>query len=213
MILEQFDPQKPFYSLVLAYLCQLHGLMELISVGLLQRFEKISERSSFRGLPRDERIAKYVLAMDPKNQPMVERVLRGGKTMLMFEPVLLSGTARAIRLDIPKLAETAFLEHEVALRNFNRMSAGSLLILANERVTKRRGEPIVQFLRHCRNAAAHGGVFTFDSGEPKKPAKWRTLKIERTMLGNCLFADPPKKGYIGIGDVLYLLADIEKKLL
>jgi hypothetical protein len=33
------------------------------------------------------------------------------------------------------------------------------------------------------------------------------------MQGNCLFADPPKRGYIGIGDVLYLLADIEKKFM
>ena len=186
MILDEFNPAKPFYSLVLAYLTQLHGLVELISVGLIQRFEMISERRAFRSLTGDERIAKYVSAMDPKNQPMVDRVLRGGKTALMFEPLLLSETAQAIKLDIPKLAETAFMEHEEAIRNFNRMSAGSLLILANERVTKRRGDPIIQFLRHCRNAAAHGGIFTFDSGEPKKPAEWRTLKIERAMQGNCL---------------------------
>lgn len=213
MILDQFDPAKPFYSLVLTYLSQLHGLMELISVGLIQRFEKISERRAFVSLTAEERIAKYVAALELKNQPIVERVLRGGKTALMFEPVLPSVTARPIKLDIPMLAETAFLEHEAAIRDFNRISAGSLLILANERVTKHRGDPIVQFLRHCRNAAAHGGVFTFDSGEPKKPAVWRTLTIERPMQGNCLFPVPPNKGFIGIGDVLYLLADIEKKFL
>jgi hypothetical protein len=131
----------------------------------------------------------------------------------MFEPVLLSQTAKDIKLDIPELPETIFMEHDAAIRYFNRMSAGSLLILADDLVMKHRGDPIVQFLHHCRNAAAHNGVFTFKRGKKYGPAEWRTLKIVRTMHRDPLFADPPKPGFLGIGDAVYLLADIEKKFM
>ena len=121
-------------------------------------------------------------------------------------------TGIGIKLNRDDLAETVFMEHDAALRFFNRMSAGGLLILAWEHVrSKHRGDPMVQFLRHCRNAAAHNGVFTFERGQPDKPAEWRTLSIVRTMRGELLFADPPRPGFLGIGDGLYLLADIEKK--
>jgi hypothetical protein len=212
MILDEFDPKKPFYALVLAYLSQVHGLIELASLGLYQRFEKLCQRPALGNLSRAELIAKYVSALGKENRKYTERVLRGGKTILLSEPVLLSETGKGIKLSSDELAETVFMEHEVTIRYFNRMSAGGLLILAWEDVKpKRLDNPIVQFLWHCRNAAAHNGAFHFKPKEPKKPAVWRTLKIVRTMQGDPLFADPPKKGFIGIGDALYLLADIEKK--
>ncbi len=212
MILNEFDPKKPFYALVLAYLCEMHGLMELVSLGLYKRFEEFCQRPALGNLSRAELIAKYVSILGEGNRKYTERVLWGGKTILLSELELQSQTGIGIKLNRDDLAETVFMEHDAALRFFNRMSAGGLLILAWEHVrSKHRGDPMVQFLRHCRNAAAHNGVFTFERGQPDKPAEWRTLSIVRTMRGELLFADPPRPGFLGIGDGLYLLADIEKK--
>lgn len=212
MILDEFDPKKPFYPLVLSYLCQIHGFFELASLGLIQRFEEFCQRPAFADLSKEERIATYVSGLGVVNQKVAEPVLRGGRTILMFEPVLQSETGKGIKLNNDELAKTVFMEHDAALKYFNRLSAGSLFILAWDRVPpKYLSSPLAQFLRHCRNAAAHNGVFTFDRGQPDKPAVWRTLMIVQTMQGNPLFADPPKKGFLGIGDALYLLADIEKE--
>ena len=209
MILGEFDPKKPFYGLVLVYLSQVHGFFELIARGLLQRFERFCQGPTQRNLSKEELMAKYSFSLGIKD---VEGVLRAGKTTLLNNPVLLSQTGEGIKWDSTELAETVFMEYEAALQSFNRLSAGSLLILAWDRVPpKHRGSPIGQFLKHCRNAAAHNGAFHFKPEEPKKPAEWRTLSIVRTMQGDSLFADPPKPGFIRIGDVLYLLADIEKQ--
>lgn len=213
MILDEFDPKKPFYALVLAYLCQVHGFFELVSRGLYQRFEKFSKLSVSPYMPRSQLIALFLPTFNEPNRKDAERVLSGGRTELLFEPELQSKCAPAVKWDSGELAETVFSDkYEAALRYFNRMSAGSLLILAWDQVpSKHWGDPIVQFLRHCRNAAAHNGTFTFKRRERVRPAEWRTLTIVRPMQGDVLFADPPKPGFIGIGDAVYLLADIEKK--
>lgn len=213
MILDEFDPAKPFYPLVLSYLCQVHGFFELLSRAVYQRFERFCEQvRPSPHIPRKQLIALFLLTMDEPTRKDIERGLWGGKSVLMWEPEPQSRTANGIKWDSGELAETLFVEHSETLKYFNRLSAGSLLILAWDRVPpKHRGSPIGQFLKHCRNAAAHNGAFHFKPKEPKNPAEWRTLTIVRAMQGDSLFADPPKPGFIRIGDVLYLLADIEKQ--
>lgn len=43
----QYQRDGPFYGLVLAYLCQVHGFIELASRGLALRFAKRTPRSVF----------------------------------------------------------------------------------------------------------------------------------------------------------------------
>jgi hypothetical protein len=118
-----------------------------------------------------------------------------------------------IKWDVAELADTVFMDnYNAALRHFNSLTAESLLVMAWEHVKpKHRRDPVAQFLRHCRNAAAHNGVFTFNRGQPDKPAEWHGVKIVRALEGSPLFINPPRKGFLGPGDVLYLLADIEEK--
>lgn len=73
-------------------------------------------------------------------------------------------------------------------------------------------DPILQFLRHCRHAIAHGGKMTFKGSEPTHPASWRGLKITRDLAGTPLFKtlNDIEAGLMWPGDVIALLWDIEQ---
>lgn len=66
-----------------------------------------------------------------------------------------------------------------------------------------------EFFRHVRNAAAHGNRFTFKSGEPKRPAGWRTLTLDsKVHAGAQCFGS-----LLSAADALALLSDIQKLLM
>jgi hypothetical protein len=74
--------------------------------------------------------------------------------------------------------------------------------------------PEFEFLRHLRNAASHGNVISLASIEPRRPAHWRGQGFDHRVKGN---SNPLNGklcfGYlIGPADLLWLLWDIEKKL-
>ena len=93
-------------------------------------------------------------------------------------------------------------------------SAGSLLILAYEKCPDELAgaQPLWQFLRHCRNAAAHDGLF--DIKPPKKkplpPAVWGRFRIELALNDTPLFKDGMGPGMLSPGDPIRLLWDIEQ---
>jgi hypothetical protein len=72
------------------------------------------------------------------------------------------------------------------------------------------GGPLWEFLRHCRNAAAHNGKFYFKKGQPDKPAEWASIKLEASMHDLSLFDLPKVKGLLSVGDPIALLWDIEQ---
>ena len=91
-------------------------------------------------------------------------------------------------------------------------AAGDLLILAHAATTQYRDQsPLWEFLRHCRNAAAHGGRFFIDEkkGEPRRPAEWRGFRIELSLQGKPLIETPATPGFLGRGDPIVLLHDLE----
>ena len=66
-----------------------------------------------------------------------------------------------------------------------------------------------EFFRHVRNASAHGNRFKFNSGEPKRPAGWRTLALDAKK-----HADTRCFGtLLTAADSLALLSDIQQLLL
>jgi len=118
------------------------------------------------------------------------------------------------------LAKEIFKDPNTTIQYYNPISAGGLLILAWKITTDNHTKhPLWEFLRHCRNVTAHKGNFNFINGEPRKPAIWKSLEITKDLHEHPLFPAPPKenpqgsleKGFLGIGDVLYMLADIEKE--
>ena len=158
-------------------------------------------------------------ALLPKDAVRLKKLVSGGLTELIGQQQMGSNVSKGLRIDIEKLAIEVWRKSGTGKNNdpveyFNRMSTSSLLISAWELTNNRnKRHELWQFLKHCRNAAAHAGTFHFKPGEPKRPAKWRTLEIKASLQGKPLFSAPMKDGFIGPGDVIYLLADIEATLM
>jgi len=93
-------------------------------------------------------------------------------------------------------------------------AAASVLIVAYEvskeanRVTQAEDW---EFLRHCRNAAAHKGRFIFKNGEPRRAAAWAGLVITRELEGLPLFEDGSKTGLLQPGDPVRLLWELDER--
>lgn len=89
----------------------------------------------------------------------------------------------------------------------------SAVIVAVEDEIKRAGlrdksKPEREFLRHLRNACAHGNAWYFTSGEPKNPSSFKSFVLNASMHGtpNVLF------DVIYPGDVYDLLDFIARTL-
>ncbi len=215
-----FSPEKPFYPMVISYISQVYGIHYLISHGFYLRFENFCKKMENIGYSKDEQILRYSHSCGEENRKAIEKVIRSGKMEFFVTPALASKTSNDIRINKETLAEEIFKDPNTAIQYFNHISAGGLLILAWENTRDdHTDDPLWKFLYHCRNAAAHKGFFNFQNGEPKKVAKWKSLEITSSLQGYPLFPvdpkkdshDPPKESFLKIGDVLYLLADIEKK--
>jgi hypothetical protein len=93
------------------------------------------------------------------------------------------------------------------------VGALSAVIVAVEDEMKRaklrdRTKPEREFLRHLRNACAHGNTFYFTKGEPRAAASFKGFVLDASMHGKCdvLF------DYIFPGDVYDLLEFIAGRL-
>lgn len=90
-------------------------------------------------------------------------------------------------------------------------TAGSLLIVAYESTAAYRDRgPLWEFLRHCRNAGAHNGRFHLDRDEPRRPVRWASFNVTKSLHGTPLFHSQMDPGLIGPGDAIRLLWDIEQ---
>jgi len=68
-----------------------------------------------------------------------------------------------------------------------------------------------EFLRHCRNAAAHGNRFNLLHDEPRRPARWHHLEITKVLQGQRLFRQEPDEGELLLpADPVHLLWDLER---
>lgn len=74
--------------------------------------------------------------------------------------------------------------------------------------------PEFEFFRHLRNACSHMNKFNFSQKEPARPAHWRGKTIDHTQKGrdNPLFGRVCFTEFVGIGDTIALLWDIEQNL-
>jgi hypothetical protein len=196
-------PTGPFYGLVVAYLCQVHGFNEIASRGLRAQIDQLGPDGLQEMLDHID---------DERTREAMKGIASGGITGLLAEPGLHSEAGQRVNVDISKLASAVVREHRPAVIYLNRLSAGALLILAWETTEERHtNNEDWEFLRHCRNAAAHDGRFTFRRDEPRRPAKWRGLEIVRGLEGRTLFHDGTNPGFLGPGDTLHLLSDLEDR--
>lgn len=201
-----FDQRKPFYSLVVSYIVQINGLEELRLRGLLSGLDAILSHK-FQQQELYSKVDDFKLAIESAYGGSSHT---GWTGTYRFPSRAIS---KGLDIEIKNLPSLVFSDTncDERLKYFKRMTAGSLLILAHE-ITEiyHNKDPLWEFVRHCRNAAAHKGYFNLLHGEPKRIAKWRTLEITKSLNGKSLFADSSDSGFLELGDVLFLLWDIEQ---
>ncbi len=202
-----FNPQKPFFGLVYTYLCAVHGNLELISRGFTKATHNVA------GYPGAiEKLSAMVNGQTTKDRLSV--MAEGKVTTLLCDLALRSkANSQHIALDIDELADIAANQQSLVIEEFATQAAGSLLVLAWDTTAESHTcEPEWEFLRHCRNAAAHNGRFHFLHNEPRRLAIWRGLEVKNELEGRNLFRVNEGDPFLGPGDVLVLLSDLEKKL-
>jgi len=188
-----FDRAKPFYPIVMAYLIQLHALKEIPALGVLG-----SVRAwNLEQLPGTE-------AEHEELRVSIDKLL---------SPLSLVTTGDHNRLDIPiDFVAKEFVNNLNYLIGHQILAALNVLVMAHE-ITKdqpyRVPDERWEFLRHCRNAAAHNGNWYFLNGEPRRPAKWRGIDLDPAMNGQPLLKGPDGNGSLNLGDPIALLWDIE----
>jgi len=204
-----FDRSKIFYPFITNYLYSLHGIIELASRGVVNNIKDIKAKwQDISGVFNiDDNWTK-------NHKEFIEKL----KTNLSTTPLIgkLSPYSKFekanIHVDIDELAEDLWNNFKYLLP-FQLKASGILLIAAYESSKQFSDKkPLWEFLRHCRNAAAHNGFFNFRKGEPSRPAQWGEFQINATMQGTPLFIGEGKDGpgLLAIGDPIRLLWDIEQ---
>jgi hypothetical protein len=88
-------PAGPFYGLVVAYLCQVHGFNEIASRGLRARFELLGPDGIQEMLDHVD---------DERTREAMKGIAFGGITGLLAEPGLYAEAGQRVNVDISKLA-------------------------------------------------------------------------------------------------------------
>ena len=194
--LNHFDRSKPFYPLVMLYVVQLFGFKDMALRGVVgsPTIEELLSRLQRKfGDPDDDLRAKF------------EKIAGPLELRSEYQDDTIEVDADVIAQDLA--TNVKYLASSVM------RSAGALLILAHE-ATKdqpyRDDGPLWEFLRHCRNAAAHGGTFSLRKAEPRHRAVWGSLEITRQSNGTPLFKHGQRSGLLSPGDPIRLLWDIEQ---
>ena len=186
------------------YLVTLHGFLELVSREAAASVARLTpsdlEHSAAEPESPGKEVIEWYLA-DPSRRAVTQLLKPLNlRTHLQTDP---------IEVDADELAAELFAEHRYLLPWIAR-AGGMLLILAWETCKSSSDRtPVWEFLRHCRNAAAHGSAFNFVGPEPKRPAVWGELSISRGLQGSPLFREKPN-GLLMTGDPVRLLWDIEQ---
>jgi hypothetical protein len=227
-----FDPEKPFFSLVMNFAVQMMGFKEVMEMANILTLRKMTRQifdaSHLEGAPI-ELVVSPGLTLDgydlayPFKQRLRELLpqtpnLPLDRLLTHTSPFEIVGSRSlkcrsqmdGVEFSAEQLAGVYLARADRQVRALA-VSAGSLLIAAYE-VTKNMSDrgPVWEFFRHCRNAAAHGGRFNFTAQEPSRPAAWKTIHVDSTLQGTPLFDLPGVQGLLGLGDPILLLWDIER---
>jgi hypothetical protein len=198
-----FNRSGIFYPAIMTYWVLLHGTFELLSRG----FIRIIEGSDANAPGMEDLIAKAIA--DTYADPADRHV-----TKMFDEPQLLT-TSQPERItppDADAISYELFASHAYIL---GPLLAGWNLLIAGYQAAQAAGytdktDPTWEFLRHCRNGAAHNGRFKLRHGEPRRPARWRGVTIASDLDGAPVFRNLQGEGVLALGDPLLLLLDLEK---
>ena len=178
----------------MAYLIQLHAIKEISALGVLGSVRTWKSEQ----LPGTE-------AEREELRVSIDKLL---------SPLSLATTGDHNRLDVPiDFVAKEFVNNLNYLVSHQVLAALNALVMAHE-ITKNQPYRVPnekwEFLRHCRNAAAHNGNWAFLNGEPRRPARWRSIDLDPAMDGQPLLKGTDGKGFLNLGDPIALLWDLEQ---
>lgn len=212
--INHFDRGKPFYPLVMNYLFLLIGFKDLAGWGVICKHSTSNSGVDIVTITKGILNSVSVSETDMHLEQQLTEISSG--LSKVFGPLELKSEFQSnhIRVEVDDIANDLMKNLPYLIR-FIMRSAGSLLILAHE-ISKDEPwhdkGPLWEFLRHCRNAAAHGGLFKIDvhRKEPRYLAEWGCFRIEAALHGTPLFKDETGLGLLSPGDPIRLLWDIEQ---
>lgn len=201
-------------ALVIGCLAEQHGVIDIMSRGMREIFERATG-----GSPQYKAaiIARFT-AEQSAAAPGVKAILEGGVTGQLGKLSIGSAVHPKVEVDLVLLAQE--LLNNFAATLTSQAAHRSLLVVAFEMLKPEAVEPrpkvrpdlgpVMEFLRHCRNGAAHNGIIEFRGKEPLYTAEWQGLPITATDAGRPLFNNGMgNNGVIYSGDVIHLLSDID----
>jgi hypothetical protein len=203
-----FDRVKIFAPIVTQYVASLLGFKELAGHGAVLALRSEAERL---GISYEQAFAELRKAGSKLPDSALSR--RGPFEVL--EPLTLSSVAyQSLPVDAEAMAREFLDNGSHYSSRVMPYAAGALVVLAYE-TAKSKGyttqDPIWEFLRHCRNAVAHGNRFNVLGKEPVRPATWAGLDITRALQGTTLFQDEQNgQHFLKPADPVHLLWDIEQ---
>lgn len=203
-----FDRGKVFAPLVVQYVASLIGMKELAGHGAVAR---IRAEATAEGITFEAALAR--IHDDNKLPP---DVTAHRERFEVLPPLNLdSAVCDRVPVDVEMLARELFENGGYYLASVLPATAGALLITAYERCKAMHyttTDPLWEFLRHCRHAAAHGNRFNFLGKEPVRKASWKSLTIESSLQGTTLFQDSLNGPHLlRPADPIHLLWDIEQQ--
>lgn len=194
-----FDRGKPFYPLVMSFLTQMLGFKELAVRGVIGQRSISDVMSQLVGptAVSDQALGSLRQSLEAVMGPLELRS---------------EFSANRITVDVDEMARE-IAQNSTYLGESLLYALGAVFILAHEMSKDKPWHdqgPLWEFLRHCRNAAAHGGRFNLLNGEPRRPAKWGPFEITPSLQAALLFKRVDGSGILSPGDPVRLLWDLEQ---
>jgi len=208
MIIDQFDKTKPFYGYVYQYFVNYYGSIILWNKYFFKKFTKIAPPN--KSIEEWEQFLSRIGLKESEKEYL--KIGIPEYPMILFPANL----QNSFNKDSILINDDTMLERlgdvDSRLNAVSKMS-NMVVVMAFEILpsyVRYNNEELCNFLYHCRNAAAHGGVFNIKN-EKRFPAKWKGLSIKPSSNGLNLVVDSKGIGFLRPMDIILLLLDIEKK--
>lgn len=197
--------KKYFSPLIQNYLNSVHAIIELSSRFIINELNEVRKDG--------EAAVDVFLSELECDQDYKKGLLKNHSvTPLMGDQILAFPNGQKIVIDPIQLARYLLHNQERMIENnFRQVEYMIITAYALTEGKYRNNDPLWQFFRHVRNAAAHGGKFNLQRNQPDKPAEWGEKRIERGLNGKRLVSFIGQEGFLETGEIILLLLSVEEK--
>jgi hypothetical protein len=188
--LRSFDRGKPFYPIVLNYICQLIGLTE-------QTMRAVARPRDLDQMVRDDKASEQVVGIRESDPGVLRAWLQRTSNSQSLRCKMLD---RDIGIPFDETAKELVTNYSYLAPYFIIAAAGSLFVMAHE-ITKgkpwRNNDPIWEFLFHCRNAIADNAEIQLSEGITPKYCPMGALRSGSNSAGHAVVQERRRHSFAG----------------